>query len=74
MNQEAMKRLWSSLRYSNLIQFLTFCTHFFIGSKQTGEAPPANDCVDGTPRTPNNTFEFPSPLENLPEEEGESER
>uniref|UniRef100_A0A8B9ZFJ3 Rho guanine nucleotide exchange factor 12 n=1 Tax=Anas platyrhynchos TaxID=8839 RepID=A0A8B9ZFJ3_ANAPL len=43
-------------------------------SKQTGEAPPANDCVDGTPRTPNNTFEFPSPLENLPEEEGESER
>ncbi|XP_065594554.1 rho guanine nucleotide exchange factor 12 isoform X2 [Cyrtonyx montezumae] len=44
------------------------------GSKQTGEAPPANDCVDGTPRTPNTTFEFPSPLENLPEEEGESER
>ncbi|KAM9255809.1 rho guanine nucleotide exchange factor 12 isoform 3-T3 [Cariama cristata] len=42
--------------------------------KQTGEAPPANDCVDGTPRTPNNTFEFPSPLENLQEEEGESER
>uniref|UniRef100_A0A8V0ZZF0 Rho guanine nucleotide exchange factor 12 n=1 Tax=Gallus gallus TaxID=9031 RepID=A0A8V0ZZF0_CHICK len=44
------------------------------GSKQTGEAPPANECVDGTPRTPNTTFEFPSPLENLPEEEGESER
>uniref|UniRef100_A0A8C0ATN4 Rho guanine nucleotide exchange factor 12 n=1 Tax=Buteo japonicus TaxID=224669 RepID=A0A8C0ATN4_9AVES len=44
------------------------------GLKQTGEAPPANDCTDGTPRTPNNTFEFPSPLENLQEEEGESER
>ncbi|KFP15633.1 Rho guanine nucleotide exchange factor 12, partial [Egretta garzetta] len=44
------------------------------GLKQTGEAPPANDCLDGTPRTPNNTFEFPSPLENLQEEEGESER
>ncbi|XP_072210793.1 rho guanine nucleotide exchange factor 12 isoform X3 [Excalfactoria chinensis] len=44
------------------------------GSKQTGEAPPANECVDGTPRTPSTTFEFPSPLENLPEEEGESER
>ncbi|KAM6107780.1 rho guanine nucleotide exchange factor 12 isoform 5-T5 [Pterocles gutturalis] len=44
------------------------------GVKQTGEAPPASDCVDGTPRTPNNTFEFPSPLENLQEEEGESER
>ncbi|NXP54751.1 ARHGC factor, partial [Heliornis fulica] len=44
------------------------------GLKQTGEAPPTNDCMDGTPRTPNNTFEFPSPLENLQEEEGESER
>ncbi|KFQ66470.1 Rho guanine nucleotide exchange factor 12, partial [Pelecanus crispus] len=44
------------------------------GVKQTGEAPPANDCMDGTPRTPNNTFEFPSLLENLQEEEGESER
>ncbi|KFV68057.1 Rho guanine nucleotide exchange factor 12, partial [Dryobates pubescens] len=44
------------------------------GLKQTGEAPPANDSMDGTPRTPNNTFEFPSPLENLQEEEGESER
>ncbi|XP_072740926.1 rho guanine nucleotide exchange factor 12 isoform X4 [Ciconia boyciana] len=44
------------------------------GLRQTGEAPPANDCMDGTPRTPNNTFEFPSPLENLQEEEGESER
>ncbi|KFV15013.1 Rho guanine nucleotide exchange factor 12, partial [Pterocles gutturalis] len=44
------------------------------GVKQTGEAPPASDCVDGTPRTPNSTFEFPSPLENLQEEEGESER
>ncbi|KGL88073.1 Rho guanine nucleotide exchange factor 12, partial [Charadrius vociferus] len=44
------------------------------GLKQPGEAPPANDCMDGTPRTPNNTFEFPSPLENLQEEEGESER
>uniref|UniRef100_A0A8V5HH61 Rho guanine nucleotide exchange factor 12 n=1 Tax=Melopsittacus undulatus TaxID=13146 RepID=A0A8V5HH61_MELUD len=42
--------------------------------KQTGEAPPAIDCMEGTPRTPNNTFEFPSPLENLQEEEGESER
>lgn len=44
------------------------------GLKQTGEAPPANEYVDGTPRTPSNTFEFPSPLENLQEEEGESER
>uniref|UniRef100_A0A8V5HAJ4 Rho guanine nucleotide exchange factor 12 n=1 Tax=Melopsittacus undulatus TaxID=13146 RepID=A0A8V5HAJ4_MELUD len=44
------------------------------GLKQTGEAPPAIDCMEGTPRTPNNTFEFPSPLENLQEEEGESER
>ncbi|NXY87318.1 ARHGC factor, partial [Alcedo cyanopectus] len=44
------------------------------GLKQAGEAPPANDCMEGTPRTPNNTFEFPSPLENLQEEEGESER
>ncbi|KAM6043133.1 rho guanine nucleotide exchange factor 12 isoform 3-T3 [Chlamydotis macqueenii] len=44
------------------------------GLKQTGEAPSANDYMDGTPRTPNNTFEFPSPLENLQEEEGESER
>ncbi|XP_030320587.1 rho guanine nucleotide exchange factor 12 isoform X1 [Calypte anna] len=44
------------------------------GLKQTGEAPPANECIDGTPRTPNNTFEFPSPLENLQEEDGESER
>ncbi|KAM6400223.1 rho guanine nucleotide exchange factor 12 isoform 2-T2 [Rhynochetos jubatus] len=44
------------------------------GLKQPGEAPPANDCTDGTPRTPNNTFEFPSPLENLQEEDGESER
>ncbi|KAM6238168.1 rho guanine nucleotide exchange factor 12 isoform 3-T3 [Porphyrio hochstetteri] len=44
------------------------------GLKQAGEAPPTNDCMDGTPRTPNNTFEFPSPLENLQEEEGESER
>ncbi|XP_053852897.1 rho guanine nucleotide exchange factor 12 isoform X3 [Vidua macroura] len=42
--------------------------------KQPGEAPPASDSMDGTPRTPNNTFEFPSPLENLQEEEGESER
>uniref|UniRef100_A0A8B9PTW7 Rho guanine nucleotide exchange factor 12 n=1 Tax=Apteryx owenii TaxID=8824 RepID=A0A8B9PTW7_APTOW len=42
--------------------------------KQTVEALPSSDCVDGTPRTPNNTFEFPSPLENLQEEEGESER
>ncbi|NWY14924.1 ARHGC factor, partial [Aphelocoma coerulescens] len=44
------------------------------GLKQPGEAPPAGDSMDGTPRTPNNTFEFPSPLENLQEEEGESER
>ncbi|NXU70232.1 ARHGC factor, partial [Oreotrochilus melanogaster] len=44
------------------------------GLKQSGEAPPANECIDGTPRTPNNTFEFPSPLENLQEEDGESER
>ncbi|NXN91800.1 ARHGC factor, partial [Rhinopomastus cyanomelas] len=44
------------------------------GLKQSGEAPPVNECMDGTPRTPNNTFEFPSPLENLQEEEGETER
>uniref|UniRef100_A0A803W306 Rho guanine nucleotide exchange factor 12 n=1 Tax=Ficedula albicollis TaxID=59894 RepID=A0A803W306_FICAL len=44
------------------------------GLKQPGEAPPASDSMDGTPRTPNTTFEFPSPLENLQEEEGESER
>ncbi|NXR21677.1 ARHGC factor, partial [Cinclus mexicanus] len=44
------------------------------GLKQPGEAPPASDSLDGTPRTPNTTFEFPSPLENLQEEEGESER
>ncbi|NXH37162.1 ARHGC factor, partial [Myiagra hebetior] len=44
------------------------------GLKQPGEAPAAGDSMDGTPRTPNNTFEFPSPLENLQEEEGESER
>ncbi|XP_039940903.1 rho guanine nucleotide exchange factor 12 isoform X2 [Hirundo rustica] len=44
------------------------------GLKQPGEAPPASDSMDGTPRTPNNTFEFPSPLENLQEEEGEAER
>ncbi|NXY03859.1 ARHGC factor, partial [Pteruthius melanotis] len=44
------------------------------GLKQLGEAPPASESMDGTPRTPNNTFEFPSPLENLQEEEGESER
>ncbi|XP_025963980.2 rho guanine nucleotide exchange factor 12 isoform X1 [Dromaius novaehollandiae] len=44
------------------------------GLKQAVEALPSSDCVDGTPRTPNNTFEFPSPLENLQEEEGESER
>ncbi|NXB80913.1 ARHGC factor, partial [Donacobius atricapilla] len=44
------------------------------GLKPPGEAPPASDSMDGTPRTPNNTFEFPSPLENLQEEEGEAER
>ncbi|NXS06350.1 ARHGC factor, partial [Neodrepanis coruscans] len=44
------------------------------GLKQTGEVPPAMESLEGTPRTPNNTFEFPSPLENLQEEEGESER
>uniref|UniRef100_A0A8D2MR38 Rho guanine nucleotide exchange factor 12 n=1 Tax=Zonotrichia albicollis TaxID=44394 RepID=A0A8D2MR38_ZONAL len=38
------------------------------------ETPPASESMDGTPRTPNNTFEFPSPLENLQEEEGEAER
>uniref|UniRef100_A0A8C5J411 Rho guanine nucleotide exchange factor 12 n=1 Tax=Junco hyemalis TaxID=40217 RepID=A0A8C5J411_JUNHY len=45
-----------------------------LGVKQPGEAPPASESMDGTPRTPNNTFEFPSPLENLQEEEGEAER
>lgn len=75
VNEEAVKRLWRyTLMYSSLIGFLMFLVHSLSGSKQTGEAPPANECVDGTPRTPNTTFEFPSPLENLPEEEGESER
>ncbi|XP_059575648.1 rho guanine nucleotide exchange factor 12 isoform X1 [Alligator mississippiensis] len=45
------------------------------GPKQTGEVPPSSDSVDGTPRTPNATFDFPSPpLDHLQEEEGELER
>uniref|UniRef100_A0A7M4FT15 Rho guanine nucleotide exchange factor 12 n=1 Tax=Crocodylus porosus TaxID=8502 RepID=A0A7M4FT15_CROPO len=45
------------------------------GPKQTGEVLSSSDSVDGTPRTPNATFDFPSPpLDHLQEEEGELER
>uniref|UniRef100_A0ABM5EQ95 Rho guanine nucleotide exchange factor 12 isoform X2 n=1 Tax=Pogona vitticeps TaxID=103695 RepID=A0ABM5EQ95_9SAUR len=46
-----------------------------MGPKQVGETPPSGDSVDGTPRTANTIFDFPSPpLDHLQEEEGESER
>ncbi|XP_067420980.1 rho guanine nucleotide exchange factor 12 isoform X2 [Emydura macquarii macquarii] len=45
------------------------------GPKQSGEAPPLSDSTDGAPRTPNTSFEFPSPpLDQLQEEEGELDR
>ncbi|XP_061448356.1 rho guanine nucleotide exchange factor 12 isoform X2 [Rhineura floridana] len=45
------------------------------GSKQVGEHPSSSDSVDGTPRTPNTIFDFPSPpLDHLLEEEGEFDR
>ncbi|KAJ7304983.1 hypothetical protein JRQ81_010719 [Phrynocephalus forsythii] len=45
------------------------------GPKQIGETPPSGDSVDGTPRTANPIFDFPSPpLDHLQEEEGEFER
>nr|XP_048683630.1 rho guanine nucleotide exchange factor 12 isoform X3 [Caretta caretta] len=45
------------------------------GPKQSGDAPPLSDSVDGAPRTPNTVFDFPSPpLDQLQEEEGELDR
>ncbi|XP_054854554.1 rho guanine nucleotide exchange factor 12 isoform X2 [Eublepharis macularius] len=45
------------------------------GSKQVGEPPSCSDTLDGTPRTPNTVFDFPSPpLDHLQEEEGEFDR
>uniref|UniRef100_A0A803TYQ3 Rho guanine nucleotide exchange factor 12 n=1 Tax=Anolis carolinensis TaxID=28377 RepID=A0A803TYQ3_ANOCA len=45
------------------------------GSKQVGETPPSGDSVDGTPRTTNTIFDFPSPpLDHLLEEEGDFDR
>uniref|UniRef100_A0A670KF49 Rho guanine nucleotide exchange factor 12 n=1 Tax=Podarcis muralis TaxID=64176 RepID=A0A670KF49_PODMU len=45
------------------------------GSKQVGETPSSSDSLDGTPRTPNTVFDFPSPpLDHLQEEEGEFDR
>nr|XP_008162754.1 rho guanine nucleotide exchange factor 12 isoform X3 [Chrysemys picta bellii] len=45
------------------------------GPKQSGDAPPPSDSMDGTPRTPNTIFDFPSPpLDQLQEEEGELDR
>ncbi|XP_048367944.1 rho guanine nucleotide exchange factor 12 isoform X2 [Sphaerodactylus townsendi] len=45
------------------------------GSKTVGEAPSCSDSMDGTPRTPNPIFDFPSPpLDHLQEEEGELDR
>uniref|UniRef100_A0A670KDW0 Rho guanine nucleotide exchange factor 12 n=1 Tax=Podarcis muralis TaxID=64176 RepID=A0A670KDW0_PODMU len=44
-------------------------------SKQVGETPSSSDSLDGTPRTPNTVFDFPSPpLDHLQEEEGEFDR
>uniref|UniRef100_A0A8D0KNC0 Rho guanine nucleotide exchange factor 12 n=1 Tax=Salvator merianae TaxID=96440 RepID=A0A8D0KNC0_SALMN len=43
--------------------------------KQSGDMPSSVDTVDGTPRTPNTIFDFPSPpLDHLQEEEGELDR
>lgn len=45
------------------------------GPKQSGDAPPPSDSLDGAPRTPNTIFDFPSPpLDQLQEEEGELDR
>ncbi|KAM7137814.1 rho guanine nucleotide exchange factor 12 isoform 5-T5 [Macrochelys suwanniensis] len=45
------------------------------GPKQSGDAPPLSDSIDGAPRTPNTVFDFPSPpLDQLQEEEGELDR
>uniref|UniRef100_A0A8C8VHS2 Rho guanine nucleotide exchange factor 12 n=1 Tax=Pelusios castaneus TaxID=367368 RepID=A0A8C8VHS2_9SAUR len=45
------------------------------GPKQSGEVPPLSDSMDGTRRTPNTVFDFPSqPLDQLQEEEGELDR
>lgn len=50
-------------------------TVLFSGPKQSGDAPPLSDSVDGAPRTPNTVFDFPSPLlDQLQEEEGELDR
>ncbi|XP_039352297.1 rho guanine nucleotide exchange factor 12 isoform X5 [Mauremys reevesii] len=50
-------------------------TVFFSGPKQSGDAPPPSDSLDGAPRTPNTIFDFPSPpLDQLQEEEGELDR
>uniref|UniRef100_A0A803SV14 Rho guanine nucleotide exchange factor 12 n=1 Tax=Anolis carolinensis TaxID=28377 RepID=A0A803SV14_ANOCA len=49
--------------------------YVFLGSKQVGETPPSGDSVDGTPRTTNTIFDFPSPpLDHLLEEEGDFDR
>ncbi|XP_044295375.1 rho guanine nucleotide exchange factor 12 isoform X2 [Varanus komodoensis] len=45
------------------------------GSKQVGETLPSSDSVEGTARTSNTVFDFPSPpLDHLQEEEGELDR
>ncbi|XP_077162904.1 rho guanine nucleotide exchange factor 12 isoform X3 [Paroedura picta] len=45
------------------------------GSKPVGDPPSCSDSLDGTPRTPNTIFDFPSPpLDHLQEEEGEFDR
>uniref|UniRef100_A0A8D2Q228 Rho guanine nucleotide exchange factor 12 n=1 Tax=Varanus komodoensis TaxID=61221 RepID=A0A8D2Q228_VARKO len=44
-------------------------------SKQVGETLPSSDSVEGTARTSNTVFDFPSPpLDHLQEEEGELDR
>ncbi|XP_062995051.1 rho guanine nucleotide exchange factor 12 isoform X2 [Elgaria multicarinata webbii] len=45
------------------------------GPKQVGETLSSSDSMDGTPRTSNTIFDFPSPpLDHLQEEEGEFDR
>uniref|UniRef100_A0A2K6SKW0 Rho guanine nucleotide exchange factor 12 n=1 Tax=Saimiri boliviensis boliviensis TaxID=39432 RepID=A0A2K6SKW0_SAIBB len=45
------------------------------GSKQVGETPAPGDTLDGTPRTLNTVFDFPTPpLDQVQEEECEVER
>ncbi|XP_009005238.3 rho guanine nucleotide exchange factor 12 isoform X4 [Callithrix jacchus] len=45
------------------------------GSKQVGETPAPGDSLDGTPRTLNTVFDFPTPpLDQVQEEECEVER